>query len=129
MTLFKKTFFLSIPVIIIAVLTFLLFSRYQNKPVFNPISDRNNFYNQLSLALKTSHFETSSWQVRDFLNQVEFSISDENNNFKVILSDKKNPLWQIASLQEIIKTAKINHQPLKLVDLSAAHPYATFKNN
>ena len=38
----------------------------QNKNSFNPISDKNSFYSQLNLALKTSQLETSSWQVRDF---------------------------------------------------------------
>lgn len=107
----------------------LFFFSQKNTSTFTPISDKNNFYDQLNLALKTGHFDTSSWTIRDFLNQVEFTLSDGNNNFKVILSDQKNPILQIASLQELIKTAKINNQTPKLVNLSTAHPYATFKNN
>lgn len=124
----KKIFFtLSFLVII---LTFISFLTLKHKPdTFNPISNKNNFYDQLNLALKTSHLETSSWQVRDFINQIEFTVADENNTFKVLLSDQKNPLNQIVSLQQIIKTAKMKKQTLKLVDLSAVHPYATFKNN
>lgn len=128
MKLSKKKIFLGISILLFASFaSFLFFNQKQN--TFTPISDKNIFYNQLNLALKASQLETSSWQVRDFINQVEFTISNENNNIKVVLSDQKNPVWQIASLQELIKTAKINNQSLKLVNLSTAHPYATFKNN
>jgi len=127
MKLSKKLLFTS--VLIISVFLFIFFLLNQNKNSFNPISNKNSFYDQLDLVVKTSQLETSSWQIRDFIHQVEFTISNDNNNFKVILSDQKNPVWQIASLQELIKTAKINHQSLKLVNLSTAHPYATFKNN
>jgi peptidoglycan hydrolase CwlO-like protein len=130
MKLSKKKLFLIILIIFtIAVSLTLFFVFHKKQNTFNPISDRNNFYTQLNLALKTSRIETSSWQIRDFINQVEFTVSNDDNNFKVILSNQKNPLWQITSLQEVIKTAKIKQQPLKLVNLSAAHPYATFKNN
>ena len=129
MKLSKKTSLISLLIIFCGGVLFLFFFLNRNKDSFNPISDKNNFYNQLNLAIKTSQLETSSWQVRDFLHQVEFTIPNDNNNIKVILSDQKSPIWQIVSLQELIKTAKINHQSIKLVDLSTAHPYATFKNN
>lgn len=112
--------------IILSISSFLLINQ---KTAFNPISDKNNFYDQLDLAIKTSHLETSSWTIRDFLHQVEFTVKNNDNNFKVIISDQKNPLNQIASLQELIKTAKMKEKSLKLVDLSVNHPYATFKNN
>lgn len=130
MKLSKKTFLISLLIVLCGGVLFLVFFFLnRSKDSFNPISDKNNFYNQLNLAIKTSQLETSSWQVRDFLHQVEFTIPNGNNNLKVILSDQKSPIWQIASLQELIKTAKINNQSIKLVDLSTAHPYATFKNN
>lgn len=128
MKLSKKIVFIILSTLLISSILFFFYSN-QNKKSLNPISNKNSFYNQLNLALKTSQIETSSWQIRDFIHQVEFTISYDNNNLKVILSDQKNPVWQIASLQELIKTAKINHQSLKLVNLSTAHPYATFKNN
>lgn len=127
MKLSKKIFFIGLLIVVTPITVFLFLS--QGKNSFNPISNKNSFYNQLDLAIKTGQLETSSWQIRDFIHQIEFTISNDNNNFKVILSDQKNPVWQIASLQELIKTAKINHQSLKLVNLSPAHPYATFKNN
>lgn len=113
----------------IVISPYFVFVLSQRQNTFNPISEKNNFYTQLDLALKTSRLEISSWQIRDFVDQIEFTVSKDNNNFKVILSNKKNPLWQITSLQEVIKTAKIKQQHLKLVNLSSAHPYATFKNN
>lgn len=117
----------SIFFLIIIFISFLLL--INQKSAFNPISDKNNFYDQLNLAIKTSHLETSSWIIRDFLHQVEFTVKNDNDTFKVIISDQKNPLYQIASLQELIKTAKMKEKSLKLVDLSVNHPYATFKNN
>lgn len=128
MKLSKKIIFIILSTLLIGGILFFFFLN-QNKNSFNPISDKNSFYSQLNLALKTSQLETSSWQVRDFIHQIEFTISNGDNNFKAILSDQKSPVWQIASLQELIKTAKINNQSLKLVNLSVAHPYATFKNN
>ena len=124
----KKLFFFIFILLLISTSVFFFISQ-KSTSTFNPISDKSNFYTQLNLALQTGHLQTSSWDVRDFLNQVEFNLSDGNNTLKVIVSDQKNPISQIASLQELIKTAKIKNQSLKLVDLSAAHPYATFKNN
>ena len=123
-----KTFLLISIILTISIIVGLINSR-QSKTVFNPKSDKNNFYQNLNLAINTSKLNTSTITLRDFNNQVEFYLSQDNQNIKIILSDQKDPFWQISSLQDIIKTAKINHQSLKLVDLSPAHPYATFKNN
>jgi hypothetical protein len=101
----------------------------QPQTVFEPKSDKNNFYQNLNLAINTAKLSTSTLNVMDFNHQIEFYLSQDNQNIRIILSDQKDPFWQISSLQDIIKTARINHQSLKLVDLSPAHPYATFKNN
>ena len=101
----------------------------QPQTVFEPKSDKNNFYQNLNLAINTAKLSTSTLNVMDFNHQIEFYLSQGDQNVKIILSDQKDPFWQISSLQDIIKTARINHQTLKLVDLSPAHPYATFKNN
>lgn len=126
MKLFK--FFL-IPIIILTPITFFLFNSNHHKIVFDPKSDKNNFYQNLNLAINTSKLSTSTITVRDFNHEVEFYLSQNNQTIKIILSDQKDPFWQISSLQDVLKTAKINQQELKLVDLSSAHPYATFKNN
>lgn len=96
----------------------------------NPNSSKNDFYLQLEHSLQTAKINIIKSSLRDYQNQFEFYVIDDNNNpTKIILSTKKNPYWQIASLQEILKKAKINNKPLQLVDLSIDHPYATFKNN
>jgi len=101
-----------------------------SKEKINPISDKNNFYFQLEHGLKTAQINITKNTIKDYQNQLEFYIINESNNpTKIILSTQKNPYWQIASLQEILKTAKINNKQLQLVDLSINHPYATFKNN
>ena len=88
-----------------------------------------NAYIQVMVSKENSLYYQFVMNDAIFNNQVEFYLSQDNQNIKIILSDQKDPFWQISSLQDIIKTARINHQSLKLVDLSPAHPYATFKNN
>lgn len=95
----------------------------------NPSSNKNSFYLELDNILIKAQIKTVKNNIRDYQNQFEFYIINESNPTKVILSTKKNPYWQIASLQEILKKAKINNKQLQLVDLSINHPYATFKNN
>ncbi|MDD2483106.1 MAG: hypothetical protein PHE32_02095 [Candidatus Shapirobacteria bacterium] len=96
----------------------------------DPTSTKNNFYLQIEHGLKTAQINITKSTTRDYQNQFEFYIINESNNpIKIILSTKKNPYWQITSLQEILKTAKINNKQLQLVDLSISHPYATYKNN
>lgn len=117
----------------IIFLTSLSFSIYSisgsSKTRINPISDKNNFYLQLEHGLKTAQIDIVKSNIKDYQNQFEFYIINESNPTKIILSTQKNPYWQIASLQEILKTAKINNKQPQLVDLSVNHPYATFKNN
>ena len=101
----------------------------QKDESFNPISSQNNFYEKLNLAISTSQIKTSPLKIIDFNNEVDFYVLDNSQSIKVILSTQKDPIWQISSLQEFLKTDKINKADLKLVDLSSVHPYATFKNN
>ena len=128
MKLFKLSLLVSI---VLSLIIILILSLKPSLPqsTFNPKSDKNDFYQNLNLAINTSKLSISSITVRDFTNEVEFFISQDNQTIKVILSDNIDPFWQISSLQDILKTAKMNQQQLKLVDLSSAHPYATFKNN
>ena len=107
--------------------TYSLVNSSQNR--INPISDKNDFYLQLEHGLKTAQLNIAKSTIRDYQNQFEFYIINESSPTKIILSTQKNPYWQITSLQEVLKTAKINNKQLQLVDLSINHPYATFKNN
>ena len=127
MKLFKIFLF----IIFISSLSFSIYSLTSfSKEKIEPNSHKNDFYLQLEHGLKTAKIEIAKTTIRDYQNQFEFYIINESNNpIKIILSTKKNPYWQITSLQEILKTAKINNKQLQLVDLSINHPYATFKNN
>ena len=126
-----KLFKLFLFIIFISSLSFSIYSLTnfsENK--IDPTSNKNNFYIQLEHGLKTAQINITKSTIRDYQNQFEFYIINQDNNpTKIILSTQKNPYWQIASLQEILKTAKINNKQLQLVDLSINHPYATFKNN
>jgi len=127
MKLFKIFLF----IIFISSLSFSIYSlKNFSENKIDPISNKNDFYLQLEHGLKTAQISITKSIIRDYQNQIEFYIINEDNNpTKIILSTKKNPYWQITSLQEILKTAKINNKQLQLVDLSISHPYATFKNN
>jgi uncharacterized protein YxeA len=123
-----KLFKIIILLIIVLGISVLIYYSRQNKS-FNPISSQNDFYSKLNLAIQTSQLKISQFNIQDFNNEVEFYLIDGDNQIKTLFSTKKDPYWQISSLQEILKTAKIKDKKLKLVDLSSTHPYATFKNN
>ncbi len=126
-----KLFKLFLFIIFIFSLSFSIYSLTNfSETKIDPTSDKNNFYLQLEHGLKTAKINITKNTIRDYQNQFEFYIISESNNpIKIILSTKKNPYWQIASLQEILKTAKINNKQTQLINLSINHPYATFKNN
>jgi hypothetical protein len=127
MKLFKLSLF-ALFFVGLSISVYYLNNSFEKK--INPTSNKNSFYLELDNILKTAQIKTVKNTIRDYQNQFEFYIINESNNpTKVILSTKKNPYWQIASLQEILKKAKINNKQLQLVDLSINHPYATFKNN
>lgn len=115
-----------IPLIIVIVFTII---KFYPGPI-SPKSNQNDFYDKLNNAFQTSQLIPINLTVRDYLNEVEFYLQEERGQLtKIILSTKKDPYWQIVSLQDFSKTAKINNRQIYLVDLSIDHPYATFKNN
>lgn len=125
MKLFKIFIFFALLSIAIFFLIIKLYSS-----VLTPKSDQSNFYEKLNNALQTSKITPINLIVRDYLNEVEFYFQNEDENLtKVIVSTQKDPYWQIVSLQDFYKTAKINNRQINLIDLSIDHPYATFKNN
>lgn len=114
-------------VIIISIFTY---TYYTNKKItYQPISAKNDFYKNLDIAINTAKLKTSSYQIRDFNNEVEFYLIINDNPVKILISTLKDPFWQISTLQQVVKTVKINQGKIKLVDLSSKHPYVTFKNN
>ena len=119
-------------IILLLIITFATFTYYyyiSKQNTYEPISDQNNFYKNLDLAINTAKLKTSSYQIRDFNNEVEFYLLINDNPTKVLVSTLRDPFWQISTLQQVVKTAKINQGKIKLVDLSSKHPYVTFKNN
>jgi len=124
-----KLFKISIIFVFLSITIFFLIIKLYPS-ILTPKSDQNNFYDKLNNALQTSKITPINLVVRDYLNEVEFYFQNENENLiKVIVSTQKDPYWQIVSLQDFYKTAKINNRQINLVDLSIDHPYATFKNN
>ncbi len=116
--------------LLIVILAIIMYNFYVSKKVtYGPISNQNNFYKNLDLALNTAKLKKSSYQIRDFNNEVEFYLVINDNQVKILVSTLKDPFWQISTLQQVVKTAKINQGKIKLVDLSSKHPYVTFKNN
>lgn len=125
MKLFK---IITILVLIIGSATFIAIKFCPS--TITPKSNQNDFYDKLNNAFKTSQLEPINLTIRDYLNEIEFYLQEEDNHLtKVIISTQKDPYWQIVSLQDLSKTAKMNHKQFSLVDLSIDHPYATFKNN
>jgi hypothetical protein len=122
-----KLFLIIVPTILLIIfLTTQIISHQQ----INPVSNQNDFYSKLNNALQTSQLNPINLTIKDFQNEVEFYLqNNENNQTKVILSNQKDPYWQIASLQDLFKTAKINNKQINLIDLSINHPYATLQNN
>jgi len=125
-----KVFKFIILILLIITPSFFIYKSFdEKKAAHNPISNENNFYKNLDLAIKTAKLTTSSYQIRDFNNEVEFYLVLNDNQIKILVSTLKDPFWQISTLQQLVKTAKINQEKLKLVDLSSKHPYVTYKNN
>lgn len=124
-----KRFKIFYTIFIISVLTYLSSLVLVNKSIknINPLSSENTFYIKLEHSLSTSDLHPNNFVYKNFENEVEFYIQSNNKNTKVIFSTQKNPYYQTAALQQILKTAKIKdiNNP-KLVDLSSTHPYATF---
>lgn len=117
-------------VIIVPVVFFIGISlqiRHIPQSRVNPISPKHDFYFQLNQVLNISQLKPINLKIRDYQNEIEFLIKNEvNDKFtQVILSTQKNPVWQVTSLQQALKIAKIKNTYIKKIDLSIKHPYAT----
>jgi len=104
------------------ILFFLLsLSLFKNTTYLSPISENNKYRQNLDKALTLANLKPQKITPREFINEIEFSL----DNKQIIFSTQKDPFWQVSSLQDVLKIAKINHQIIKFIDLSPAHPYAT----
>jgi len=125
-----KLFKILLPILVLVLISYSIFSlNYSFRPEITPVSQKNEFYTKLDSAINQIQLDISQITFRDYQNQVEFYIMEDNNTSKVLLSTKKDPYWQIASLQEVLKKSKIEGRKPYLIDLSIENPYATFKNN
>jgi len=125
-----KLFKILLPFLVLILISYSIFSlNYSFKPEITPVSQKNDFYTKLDSAINQIQLDISQITFRDYQNQIEFYIMEDNNTSKVLLSTKKDPYWQIASLQEVLKKSKIEGRKPYLIDLSIDNPYATFKNN
>lgn len=125
-----KLFKILLPILVLVLISYSIFSlNYSFRPEITPISQKNDFYTKLDSAINQIQLDISQITFRDYQNQIEFYIMEDNNTSKVLLSTKKDPYWQIASLQEVLKKSKIEGRKPYLIDLSIDNPYATFKNN
>lgn len=121
---FKNFYIIFIISIFIYITSLVLIN--QNIKNINPLSNENVFYTKLHHALSTSSLQPNNFVYKDFQNEVEFYIPLNNKSTKVVFSTKKNPYYQTAALQQILKTAKIKNINPKVIDLSITHSYATF---
>ena len=125
-----KLFKILLPCFVLILISYSIFSlNYSFRPEITPVSQKNDFYTKLDSAINQIQLDISQITFRDYQNQVEFYIMEDNNTSKVLLSTKKDPYWQIASLQEVLKKSKIEGRKPYLIDFSIDNPYATFKNN
>lgn len=95
----------------------------------SPLSADSQFQSRLTHALSLSGLQYSNLSYRQFLHQAEFDLVDDHRLTKVIISTQKNLYWQVSTLQQLRKTAKIKNKVITQVDLSLKHPYANLKNN
>lgn len=98
---------------------------FRQSAKINPFSQQNYFFLQLNHALKLANLDDFQLNYRQSQHEIELV----DNSYRVIISTNKNAYWQIASLQQILKIAKIKGKSVKLVDLSITHPYVSLKNN
>lgn len=99
---------------------------YDFKPTIDPSSEKNNNQQELRELLLTANLNPLQYTINDSRQEVEFYLKNQNNqNYKVILSTKKNPLIQVTALQKLIKIANIKEKEIHFIDLSSHLPYAT----
>jgi len=96
----------------------------------NPDSINNEKLNQIHFLLSTSLINPVQFTYDLSNRQISFFIVENPSQpIKVILSTDKNLYQQVSSFQKLLKIVKMNHQQVRIIDLSLNHPYATFENN
>ncbi len=126
----KKTILLFV---FIVILLFSLFLFVENNDFFNssknlnPSSNTADFVKKLKISLYQASLPLSGEiKIYQSRNIVIFHTKD---NVRVIFSLEKDPYFQVTSLQQILKTARMNTKQIEKIDLSLKKPYVTFKDN
>lgn len=105
-----------------------------SRPVISPKTTTNStstFLNRLDFALQANNLSLAgSPQISTILSTCTFSLNlaTQNTTPTIIFSLKKDPYFQVASLQKIINQSKMKNKHVVLIDLSLNHPYATFQD-
>ncbi len=63
------------------------------------------------------------------LNLCHLTINDNSHHVIALITTQTDPLYQVSSLQQILKIATIKHKHADFIDLSSPRPYATLKDN
>ena len=90
----------------------------------NPISTNTNYQKTLNHALFLAKLDPINLNYKNYLNEAEFSIKNQDSLIKVFLSTKENPYNQISTLQEVLKKDRIKNSPIKIIDLNTKNFYA-----
>jgi len=112
-------------IILISLFVFTIIPQNKIDNKIDQNTKKNDFITSVKLSLNKAQLKPSNLVLKKYENELEFNIDSS----KVVFSTQKDPSWQVSSLQEILKTAKIKNKPIKFINLSIQHPYATFQNN
>jgi hypothetical protein len=103
-----------------------------NKKSFQPVQEVEIYKSRLVTTLKQNKKEILVGpKSRPEINGIEVIINESGYPLKIIFSTRQSPQNQLASLQLILKEAKIEEKlaegvPPKLIDLTGDKPYVSF---
>jgi hypothetical protein len=121
MKLFKIIY---IPIFVLFFCINFILLRPQPQETIKFLNSNNDFNNYLQHALSLAQIDTFKLSFRDYINEVEFYIKQQNKPIKIILSTQKNPYSQISTLQQVLKKDKMKIP--QIIDLSTEKQYVTF---
>lgn len=119
-------------ILAIFVFTSLIASFIISRPTKKSISPQasvNLINHQLTQNLEDKNLQATNIDIDIYNQKIYFTLIDNDNFIKVVLSTQKQIPLQINALQKIIKTVRINLAYPTTIDLSLKKPYATIKNN
>jgi hypothetical protein len=93
----------------------------------NPINLEQQKINKLENELRLIQITPLHLEIFNYREEAEFTVNQDGQSIKVIISLKDDSLPQVAALQKILKKANIK-KGVKLIDLSSIPAYATLQN-